>query len=321
MIKNLIGFVALLLLVACSESSASTAERFQGIVEHEERRLAFELPGRVERVHVQRGSVVSAGDELARLDDRLERTSRDMRVAEALAAERDVERLRAGSRDEEVRAASARVRSVKAREEQLERSLVREENLFATGAIAKARIEELAAQRDALRGERESLEEQLAVLRKGPRSVDIASAEARAEAARKGVALADERLLRYTLRAPISGKVLDVHVEEGEVANAGTPVITLADAGTMRADVFVPQSRLDGLRVGAPASIRVDALDTALRGRIEWISPNTEFTPRFLFSDRERPNLVVRVRVRIDDPEGVLHAGVPAFVSFERSAP
>ena len=41
--------------------------------------------------------------------------------------------------------------------------------------------------------------------------------------------------------------------------------------------------------------------------------PETEFTPKFLFSPRERPNLVVRVRVRVDDPERRLHAGVPAF--------
>jgi hypothetical protein len=36
-----------------------------------------------------------------------------------------------------------------------------------------------------------------------------------------------------------------------------------------------------------------------------------------LFSERERPNLVVRVRVRIDDPKELLHAGVPAHVVLE----
>ena len=50
---------------------------------------------------------------------------------------------------------------------------------------------------------------------------------------------------------------------------------------------------------------------------MEHIASQTEFTPRFLFSPRERPNLVVRVRVRIEDPEERLHAGVPAFVTIE----
>jgi hypothetical protein len=47
---------------------------------------------------------------------------------------------------------------------------------------------------------------------------------------------------------------------------------------------------------------------------VEYVSPETEFTPKFVFSDRERPNLVVRARVRIDDPGHQLHSGVPVFV-------
>jgi hypothetical protein len=39
-----------------------------------------------------------------------------------------------------------------------------------------------------------------------------------------------------------------------------------------------------------------------------------------LFSERERPNLVVRVRVRIEDPKRLLHAGVPVFVTIDRDA-
>jgi hypothetical protein len=57
-----------------------------------------------------------------------------------------------------------------------------------------------------------------------------------------------------------------------------------------------------------------------LGGHVEFISPRTEFTPRFLFSERERPNLVIRVRVRIDDPKEQLLSGLPAFVSFGPAA-
>jgi hypothetical protein len=49
---------------------------------------------------------------------------------------------------------------------------------------------------------------------------------------------------------------------------------------------------------------------------VENVARATEFTPRFLFSERERANLVVRVRVRVDDPAQRLHAGVPAFVEL-----
>jgi hypothetical protein len=59
--------------------------------------------------------------------------------------------------------------------------------------------------------------------------------------------------------------------------------------------------------------VRVDASSAPLPGSVEYVAPDTEFTPKFLFSDRERPHLVIRVRVRVQDPERKLHAGVPAF--------
>jgi hypothetical protein len=65
----------------------------------------------------------------------------------------------------------------------------------------------------------------------------------------------------------------------------------------------------------------VDTLPDPLVGRVEHVARHTEFTPRFLFSERERPNLVVRVRVRIDDPERKLHAGLPARVEFPAASP
>jgi HlyD family secretion protein len=114
---------------------------------------------------------------------------------------------------------------------------------------------------------------------------------------------------------------LDVHVENGEVVAAGTPIATLADQRRPYVDVFVPIQELGRVRARGAARVRIDAWPDAFAGRIEHIAQHTEFTPRYLFSDRERPNLVVRVRVRVDDPKQRLYAGVPAFVELEAGAP
>jgi hypothetical protein len=53
-----------------------------------------------------------------------------------------------------------------------------------------------------------------------------------------------------------------------------------------------------------------------LGGVVEHVSRRTEFTPRFIFSPTERANLVVRARIRVDDPQRALHAGTPAFVTM-----
>ena len=52
--------------------------------------------------------------------------------------------------------------------------------------------------------------------------------------------------------------------------------------------------------MGAPAQVRIDALPGEwFQGAVEMVGRSLEFTPRFLFSEKERPNLVVRVRVAI----------------------
>jgi hypothetical protein len=80
--------------------------------------------------------------------------------------------------------------------------------------------------------------------------------------------------------------------------------------------VFAPEGRLQGVVVGAAAEAKVDGVAKPLPARIEHVFPRTEFTPRYLFSASERPNLVVRVRVRVEDPGHLLHEGVPAFVKL-----
>jgi HlyD family secretion protein len=132
------------------------------------------------------------------------------------------------------------------------------------------------------------------------------------------LAQADERVARYQLTAPIAGTILDVAFEPGVLVGVGAPVVTLADPSHPYVDVFVPEGELAGIDVGDRASVAVDALAEPVPGRVEWVARTTEFTPRFLFSETERANLVVRVRVRLDDRGERLHAGVPAFATIAR---
>jgi HlyD family secretion protein len=97
----------------------------------------------------------------------------------------------------------------------------------------------------------------------------------------------------------------------------GLPVLTVADVKRPYADVFVPEGETAGVRLGAIARATVDGQPQEVPGRIERVYRRTEFTPSYLFSEGERSNLVLRVRVRFDDPQGLLHAGLPVFVRLE----
>ena len=308
---------ALLACSACARAPETGVGSFQGVVELEEVSVGFELGGRVRSVAVKEGDVLAAGAPVADLDDELERSARAASASNAEVAKVQVAAVQAGARAEEVAAAAAKVRGAKANEDQIARNLARQRQLFAGGAVAAASVDDLQSGLDAAVAQRQALEQSLALLRRGARTVDVNAAEAKADAARTAVRLDDVRLARHDLRAPSAGTVLDVHVDPGEVVAAGTPVVTLADTTRPYADVFVPQANLAGIHVGSAAHARVDALPSAFAGRVEHIGRRTEFTPRYLFSDSERAHLVVRVRVRLEDPTGALFAGVQAFVTID----
>ena len=302
------------LAAGCRVAHGAEPAALQGVVELEETPIGFELGGRLTQLLVKEGDVVETGAVLARIDDTLERTSRVARESEAQVAKQQASAVKAGARGEEVRSLASRVTAAKASEELLQKQAARQRTLLEKGVIAAAAVDDIEGQLARAIAEREALEHSLKLLRQGARQEDVSVAEARAQAAVTALELNDARLVRHELKSPIRGTVLDVNFEQGEVVGAGAPVVTLADTHQPYVDVFVPQGEISAVKVGEGARIKVDALSVELGGRVEHIARRTEFTPRYLFSERERSTLVVRVRVRVDDPKEQLRAGVPAFV-------
>ncbi|MDX2055747.1 MAG: HlyD family efflux transporter periplasmic adaptor subunit [Polyangiaceae bacterium] len=315
--RNYVYLAVVVGLGGCARlGSNGEPEGYQGVVEFEERSLGFEFAGRVESIAVVRGQTVAKGDVLAKLDDTLERATREARVGEAAVASADLLLVQSGARSEDVRATLARLSASRATELQLSQAVERDLKLVTAGAISQAVLEQSQTRLAQAKGEREALEQTLRAMNNGSRPQEVKRALAREHASATLVNLEDVRLRHHVLRAPLGGQVLEVHVEPGEVVGASVPVVTVADVDAPYANVFVPQSEIATLKQGAEVKVRVDSLGAALKAKVEFISPRTEFTPRFLFSEKERPNLVIRVRVRITDPGHLLRAGVPAFVTL-----
>lgn len=321
MIKNPVTLAVLAALIGPCRRPAQGPEPLQGVVEFDERVLAFDVGGRLRQSTLVRGGSVRAGDAIVMLDDSLDRPQRAARVADLASAQAQLGLLRAGARGEDVRATSAQLAATRDSEQLLTRTFERQQGLANGGAVPTASLDELRNQLVQVRSQRETLSQRLALLHHGARREELAAASARVDAARAVIDALDARLQHYTLRAPLNGTVLDIHAEPGEVVAPGTPVATVGDLDHPFVDVFVAQSRMAEVRLEAPAHVRLDAYPRTFPGRVEHIAEQTEFTPRFLFSERERPNLVVRVRIRVEDPQHRLHAGLPAFVALDAARP
>lgn len=310
------GFFALFLVAACS-AERGTPAGYQGIIEHDDRHLGFRVGGQLREIRFDRGDVIEEGALIAVLDETAELPILLAREADLARARANAALVYAGPRVEEVRSTMAELDGARAALREARANLDRHRNLPEQAATARSLVSELDAAYAQSKAQVRMLQERLKQMRRGARPEELAAADAAVTAAEAAVDAEKERLALYSLQSSERVTVLDVPVRVGEVVAAGATVITVADTTHPYVDVFVPQQDLSGLRVGISAKVRVDAEADPFDGEIEHIAPTTEFTPRFLFSTRERPNLVVRVRVRVADPEERLHAGVPAFARFE----
>ena len=319
MIRNpAAGMVALALLLGGCKGAPPVPQGFQGLVEYDDRVLSFETAGRVESVPVSRGDLVVPGQVLAHLDDTIARLTCDARRNDMGSAQADLALLEAGTRREDIASVADDLRGAQSNEDLMRVNAERTRALFGSGALPKADLDRAESDLQRAEFQRKSLEQHLSALRQGARPQELDRARARVDQTRSELALEEELLARHTLKAESAGEILDVTVKVGELAAVGTPALLMADTTHPYVDVYAPQGELDGVHPGAHAEVRVDATSAPFSGAVEYVSPETEFTPKFLFSNRERPHLVVRVRVRIEDPERRLHAGVPAFARVTR---
>ncbi|HPG85215.1 MAG TPA: efflux RND transporter periplasmic adaptor subunit [Spirochaetales bacterium] len=136
------------------------------------------------------------------------------------------------------------------------------------------------------------------------------AAKASLEAAIKELEAAGLALAELTLVAPISGVVGTLHLEEGERADSGSPVITLIGTDGLRAVFTVREALAVRLSPGLAATVRVDATGGEYAAVVDFVSPmadsgSASFTARVAFVDDPkdlRPGMFARVSVVAGPP-------------------
>jgi HlyD family secretion protein len=318
-------------VTSCRSKAAAGPQRASGYVEATEVRVAPEVGGRVTEVSVAEGDRVAVGAVVARLD------TADVRIAIRRAqAERDgalaqLRLLQAGARPEDVRQARAQADSaqadVKAAEAELEAAsadLQRFEALLESNAGSRKQRDD-AATRKAVASARvasareraRAASEGLARLRAGARPEEIAAARARVEALDAQMEALQKSTSDAVLRSTVAGIVTSKLVDAGEIVAPRTPIIVVTDLEHAWANVYVDEPAVPGLRLGGKATLVTDA-GQRLDGTITFISPKAEFTPRNVQTAEERSKLVYRIKVTVDNRDGVLKSGMPVEAELPR---
>jgi HlyD family secretion protein len=228
--------------------------------------------GVIEKILVKPGEMVAAGQVLVQLDDDDSKATVELRIMELASADAALTDLKAwvrGERRDEAmaQAAAAQARLVRA-EFEYERVKRMQNTVAASAAEYQAALETLEVAKAEVR--RTGALVKLADA--GPTVTEVKRAEARVAETTAQLKLARVALERRSIRSPLTGRVIYVHMEPGEVVlnvQAVQPILSLAAAGSPRLRAEVDEVDIGHVHLGQPVVATSESFpDRRFKGRV-----------------------------------------------------
>jgi HlyD family secretion protein len=298
-LAGLLGAAILLCSCDTNEDDASVS----GTIEVDEVRVAPRYGGRVVRLFAHEGESLKPGGPIVELEAPELRARREMLAAQ-------LAELEAGPRPGEISAAKAEWEAQVAQLDLARLEAKRAEDLLAQKTISRT-------EHDRALTELRTLEKSAASAQSRYNLLVIGTRPERIAAARAQLAEVDAQLAELTVIAPTQSVLETLSVKVGDVVSPNREVATLLLTDHLWVRVYVPEPWLGRMKLGTPATVRVDAFpEREFHGTIEQVARDAEFTPRNVQTAEERVKQVFGVKVRLDNRSGELRAGMAADVRF-----
>ena len=310
---------------ACQENAPATGARVSGQVDATEVQVAPEVGGRIIEMPIAEGDRVKQGDVVARLDTRDVDLALQRAQAERSQADAQLRLLQAGARPEDIRQAQAQVAAaaadLAAAQADLaaaETDLQRFERLLQSNSGSQKQRDDAATRSEmakdrvtAARARETAARETVSRLRAGSRREEIEGARARVAGVDAQIATLQKSKADAIVTAPISGVVTERLLDPGEIVSSRVPIAVLTDLDHAWAEVFVDEPMIPRIKLGQSATVYTDAGGAGLPGKVSYIASKAEFTPRNVQTAEDRSKLVYRVKIAVDNRNGVLKQGMP----------
>ena len=283
-------------------------------------RVAAPFAGTLSELSVKRGDQVAAAAPLFALERENESAARREAGERLAAAEARLANLRSGKRLPEVETAAEQLQQARAMRELSAANVKRQQQLFASGFISGAALDDARAQVKRDEARVRELEAVVATTKMPARTDEIRAAEADARAAREVVAQSAWRLAQRAVAAPASGLVHDTYYVVGDWVPAGSPVASVLPPGNVKVRFYVAQTALGRLKRGQTLTVTCDGCAAPIAATIVFIADRAEFTPPVLYSKENRSKLVYLVEAKPAPADAArLNPGQPVDVTLPAS--
>jgi HlyD family secretion protein len=255
------------------------SDAVSGTIEVDEVHVASRSPGRVEKIFAWEGDVLKTGDVIVQLEASEMQARRSLAAAQINTAEHDVE-------------------SQAAQLEFLKADAKRQEDLLKRNTVSPSEAERAVS---AAKAQEKSL----------------AAATARVEQAKAQLADMDAQIQEMKIVAPTDSILEVLSVKVGDVLPANREVATLILPQHLWVRVYVPEPWLGLIKLNDKVRVRVDSFPNRdFSGVVEQINRKAEFTPRNVQTVEDRIKQVFGVKIRLENNEDALRAGMSADIYF-----
>ena len=313
----LVSSAAVLLLVGCTAHTGMQPDG-SGTIECTQVQVAAQVGGRLLKLPPQEGALIKRGDLVAQIDTADYLLRRNEVAALVAQAEAQLSLVRAGFRDEDIQRAREQVREAAAAAAAFSNDLRRTAALFGNGSATEKQRDDARAAYDRTAATVAAAEQNLARLQAGSRKEEIRVAETQVEVLKTRLAQAEKAIQDCTLNAPAAGTVTTRSHEEGDMVAAGATLLTLSRLDDVWLAIYLPETRLAKVKLGQTVRVKLDGTDTRFEGKVTFISPEAEFTPKDIQTPDQRAKLVYRAKVTLSNADGTFKPGMPADAFLEK---
>ena len=290
--SGLILITALMIVTACSSEKGAdqpvvtvqVAPVARATIEHvvEAQAVLFPLKqaaiipkisAPVQKFLVQRGSPVKAGQLVAVLENRdLSAAAQDSRGAYN-QAQATYETTTAATVPEAVQKAEGDYQQAKQALDAQQKIFESRQQLFQQGALPRKELDQSRVDLTTAQSQYAVAKQHLDALMAVGRAQELKAAAGQLESA-KGKYMGAEAQLSYSeIHSPINGVVTERPLYPGEMAAAGTPLLTIMDISSVIAKAHIPQNEAAALKVGDKGTMTVPGIAEPIHGTVTVVSP------------------------------------------------
>lgn len=301
---GIIGLLAIIFLFGCN--SKGPAYDAAGNFEADEVMVSAQQSGQLLALRVNEGDQLKEGELVGQIDVKLQQIQKEQTLASIGALQK-----KTNDPTEQINWVRKQIAAQETQLASLEIEKRRFENLVKADAAPRKQLDDVMAQKALLQKQVVVNQEQIKVLQaqSNTKNESVLSEKAPMEKAAEAWQI---QVDKGQVINPVSGTVLSKYALKGEIAVTGKPLYKIANTDTLYLRAYISGGQLAAIKLGEQVEVRVyEGKDKVKKyaGKITWISPKSEFTPKNIQTKNETDNLVYALKISVPN-DGLLKLGM-----------